>query len=380
MAEDRAGASRSGAGGAAGRGRLARVARLADCFAWPLRTSHYVELVNPRWSSHALRATVEEVWDETPDARTLRLRPGRGWRGHRAGQHVRLGVPVRGAYCLRTYSISSGPERADGCITITVKAVPSGRVSQHLVREVLPGASLWLGQAQGEFVLPDAGPTRALFVTAGSGVTPVMSMLRSLASRGALSDVVHLHYAPTPADVIFGDELARLANDHPGYRLHLVTTRVPGPAGAERGHFAAAQLETLCPDWRGRDAYACGPQSLLTDVEAHWAGAAPSSRLHVERFRAALAEMPADATGGRVRFARSDREIEADGRTSLLEAAERAGLRPAHGCRMGICHSCSVTLRAGCVRDLRNHTVIDEPGAKVQICVCAAAGDVELEA
>ncbi len=382
MAKDRAGASRSGAGGGSGGrpGRLARAMRLADRFTWPLRTSHYAELVNPRWSSHALRATVEETWDETPDVRTLRLRPGRGWKGHLAGQHVSLGVPVRGAYCLRTYSISSAPERVDGCLTITVKAVPSGRVSQKLVREIQPGASLWLGQAQGDFVLPEAGPTRPVFVTGGSGITPVMSMLRSLAARGALSDVVHLHYVPTPADAIFGAELARLAIDHPGYRLHLVTTRVPGPAGPERGHFAAGQLGALCPDWRDRDAYACGPQSLLTDVEAHWAGSAASSRLHVERFRAALAEIPVDAVGGRVRFALSGREFEADGRTSLLQAAEQAGLRPAHGCRMGICHSCSVTLRAGCVRDLRNHTWTDEPGAKVQLCVCAAASDVELEA
>jgi ferredoxin-NADP reductase len=358
------------------RGRLARIAGLADRFAWPLRTSHYAELVNPRWSSHALRATVLECWDETQGVRTLKLRPGRGFRPHRAGQHVRVGVPVRGAYCLRSYSISSAPEREDGCLTLTVKAVPSGRVSEHLVREIQPGASLWLGQAQGDFVLPEAGAGRALFVTAGSGITPIMSMLRSLAPRGALSDIVHVHYAKTAADVIFGEELARLAREHPGYRLHLVETRA---AGAGRARFTAAQLGAFCPDFRDRDAYACGPQGLLADVEAHWDRAGLSSRLHVERFRAALAETPEGAAGGLVRFTRSDRELAADGRTSLLRVAEEAGLRPPHGCRMGICHSCSVTLRAGCVRDLRNNTVIDEPGAKVQICVCAAAGDVELE-
>jgi ferredoxin len=75
----------------------------------------------------------------------------------------------------------------------------------------------------------------------------------------------------------------------------------------------------------------------------------------------------------------SGREVEAGGESDLLQVAENAGLSPRHGCRMGICHSCTTTLRRGCVRDLRNGSIIDEPGVKVQICVCAAAGNVDLE-
>ncbi len=361
-------------------GRLpARLAGLADRFAWPLRASHYLELLNPRWTTHALHARVEALRDETCDVRTLTLRPGRGWRSHRAGQHVRLGVPIGGTVHQRTYSISSPPEREDGCITITVKAVPDGRVSGHLVREIQPGARLLLGLPQGDFVLPEAAPVRAVLVSAGSGITPLMSMLRSRASRGDVPDIIHLHYARTARDVIFRDELEALAKEHPRYRLHLITTRGADEPGIT-GRFRGAQLDPLCPDWRQRDAYACGPQGLLADLEAQWRGAALSRRLHTERFHAAFAEAPAGAAGGRVRFARSSREIEADGRTSLLRVAEDAGLRPSHGCRMGICHSCTVTLRSGCVRDLRSNTLTDEPGSRVQICVCAAAGDVELEA
>ncbi len=368
-----------GASRAASGPRGARLSRLADRFAWPLRASHYLELLNPRWATHALRASLAALCDETHGVRTLTLRPGRGWHRHRAGQHVRLGVSIDGIVHVRTYSISSAPEREDGCITITVKAVPDGRVSHHLVREIEPGAQLLLGSPQGDFVLPEAAPVRALFVSGGSGITPLMSKLRSVAARGVVPDIVHLHYARTARDMIFRDELAALAKEHPRYRLHLVTTRATGEAGIA-GHFSAAQLEPLCPDWAERDAYACGPQSLLADLEAHWRSAALSRRLHVERFRAPLADTQADTAGGRVRFARSNREIEIDGRTSLLRAAEDAGLHPPHGCRMGICHSCTVTLRAGCVRDMRNDTLTDEPGSRVQICVCAAAGDVELEA
>src|SRR6478672_8848954 len=129
-----------------------------DALAWPLRTSHYLELVNPLWTTHALQARVEEVWDETADARTLTLKPGRNWRAHRAGQHMRVGVPIGGMQYTRTYSISSAPERDDECITITVKVIAGGRMSQHLVRQIKPGDYLPIGIPQGDFVLPESMP------------------------------------------------------------------------------------------------------------------------------------------------------------------------------------------------------------------------------
>ncbi len=361
------------------RSPLSGLTALTDLFASPLRTSHYLELVNPLWTTHKLQARVVSVWDETASARTLMLRPGRHWRSHRAGQHVRLGVPVGGMHHTRTYSISSPPERDDECITITVKAMAGGRVSQHLVRNVAPGSYLALGLPQGDFMLPDAVPMRPLFVTAGSGITPIASMLRSYAARANLPDVVHLHYAPHPYDVIFGAELNRLAEDHPRYRLALVYTRELGEASSRQRHFTARQLDDVCPDWRGRDAYACGPQGLLAALEAHWRQAGLARRLHVERFHAPWAELPAEVAGGRVRFGRSGLETPTDGRMNLLRVAEDAGLNPPHGCRMGICHSCDARLVSGCVRDLRTGAVVNEPGHTVQICINAAAGDVELD-
>ncbi|MEW6268087.1 MAG: ferredoxin reductase [Thermodesulfobacteriota bacterium] len=350
---------------------------LADGFAWPLRASHYLELVNPLWSAHAVRARVLEATRETADARTLTLRPGRGWRRHRAGQLVSVGVTIDGARHVRTYSISSAPERTDGRITITVKAVPGGRVSRHLVHELEPGAYVDLGVPQGDFVLPEAMPVRPLFVTAGSGITPVMSMLRSFAARDGVPDVVHVHYAPHAEHVIFRDELAALARRFPRYRLHVLATR--GEGGSRR-RFSAATLDELCPDWRRRDVWACGPESLLDAVETEWTAAGLEHRVHVERFHARLAEPPAQAAGGRVRFSRSGVTVDADATTTLLRAAEGAGLRPAHGCRIGICHSCTARLAAGCVRDVRSNRRVDEPGAMIQLCVSAASGDVEVEA
>lgn len=349
---------------------------LADMFTYPLRHSHYLALLNPLWTRHVCMAQVESVWDETADTRTLTLRPGRGWRSHRAGQYVRVGVPVDGKRHTRTYSISSAPARSDGCITVTVKAIKDGTVSQHLARQVKVGAYLPLGEAEGDFVLPDAVPVRPLFITAGSGITPVMSMLRNYVSEyGQVPDIVHMHYAPHALDVIFGQELEQLRASEPHYHLSTFYTRTAGAGGA---HFSAGQLEIACPDWREREIWACGPASLLDALEAHWQQAGLSRRLHVERFRArVLANVPGNA-GGRVLFAGSKVEVKSDGGTSLLRMAEDAGLNPAHGCRMGICHACDATLTKGCVRDMRTGALSADPGDTVQLCVCAPVGDVEL--
>ena len=356
---------------------------VTDMFAFPLRTSHYVELVNPLWSTHKLQARVEAVWDETRDARTVTLRPGLNWRGHRAGQHVRVGVPVEGKHYTRTYTISSPPERDDGCFTITVKAIDGGRISHHIVRNLKVGDYLPVGLPQGDFYLPDAQPVLPLFITAGSGITPAMSMLRSLIAQQRLPDTVHLHYAPHRFDVVFGKELEQLAAKHERYNLFMQFTRdideAPDAAQAGAGYFSAAQLAAACPDWREREVYACGPPALLAALTEHFEEAGRGAHLHIERFRAEFARVPADAVGGKVRFAKSSAEVEADSNTSLLRVAEDAGMNPPHGCRMGICHTCNTTLLSGCVRDLRNGAVINEVGATVQTCVCAAAGDCELD-
>ena len=339
-----------------------RLGEVASLVATPLLPSHYIALVRPLAATHVRQARVEAVHDEVPGVRTLTLRPGRGWRAHRPGQHVQVGVAIEGRLVTRTYSISSAPEREDGCFTITVKA--QGRVSNALVRDVVVGAFVTVALPDGDFVIPEGA--RPLCITAGSGITPVAAMVRSFAARGAMPDLVHVHFAR--GGVIFDEELRTIAIDHPRYRLVTIDT------SHDPRRCSTALLDELVPDWRDRACWACGPQPLLDAL----AGTIDPQLLHVERFVAARAPLPVDARGGRVRFVASGVTTNADGRTSLLQVAEAAGLTPKHGCRMGICHTCDATMTSGCVRDVRTGTLIDEPGARVQLCVCAAAGDVDL--
>jgi stearoyl-CoA 9-desaturase NADPH oxidoreductase len=344
-------------------------------FFTPLLPDDYLELVNPLWSTQELRGRIESVEPETGDAVTIHIKPGWEWPGHDPGQYLRVGVVVDGVHHWRAYSLTSDPERADGRISITPKLYEPGTVSPHLVRQARPGAIVRLGGVEGTFTLPEPPPRRLLFISAGSGITPIMSMLRALDRRGALGDVVHLHSARTPDDVIFGDRLRALDARHPGLTLHVRHT-------AQEGRLVVADhLEELCPDWRERETFACGPAELLDALTDHWDDAGLAERLHMERFQPVVGGRGGgeQGAGGTVRFTRSDVEAQCDGGTPILVAGEEAGADLPFGCRMGICHTCVGQLRAGQVRDLRTGELAGGEGTTIRTCVNAAEGPVEIE-
>jgi stearoyl-CoA 9-desaturase NADPH oxidoreductase len=348
-----------------------RLLEAATTLTTPLLPDDYLGLLNPLWSTRALRGRVTGVRRETADAATLVIRPGRGWAPHRAGEWVRVGVAINGTWQSRTYSVTSPAGRRPGAFTITVKAISGGRVSPHLVHATKPGTVLRLDRPQGEFCLPGSLPRGVLFLTGGSGITPVMGMLRTLAAAGDLPDVVHVHSALHRDDVIFGEELRGLAARHPHYRLHEQHTDVDGL-------FALDRLDEVCPDWRAREVWACGPVGLLDATEKHFAEAALSKRLHIERFQAPVFASP-DAEGGIVTFIKTVRDAEAPAGRPILEVGEAAGIPMPHGCRMGICFTCVAPLRSGQVRDLRTGEVHGDEGDLIQTCVSAAAGPCSID-
>lgn len=339
--------------------------KLAARITTPLLPDDYLRLANPLWSARELRGRIVEVRRETEDSATLVIKPGWGFSfDYQPGQYVGIGLFIDGRWRWRSYSLTSSPVSA-GTITITVKAMPEGFLSTHLVAGVEPGTIVRLAAPQGNFVLPDPAPPSILFLTAGSGITPVMSMLRTLVRRNQIGDIAHLHSAPTEADVMFAAELAALAGAHPGYRLSVRETRAAGRLDLSR-------LDEQVPDWRERQTWACGPEGMLDQATRVWNAAGIGDRLHLERFAVAKAA-PAGA-GGTVTFARSGRSVAADAATSVMDAGEGAGVQMPFGCRMGICQSCVVDLVEGHVRDLRTGEQHD-PGTRVQTCVSAASGD-----
>lgn len=345
--------------------RPGRLMAAVTALTTPLLPEDYLGLVNPLWSTTGLRGKVVERRPETDRATTLRIRPGRGWAPHRAGQYLRIGIEVDGVRRWRTYTLTS-PEGGRE-LSITVQAQPGGAVSPYLALEVPVGTIVHLEPPAGEFVLPDPLPARLLMITGGSGITPVMAMLRTLADQDRRPDVVMVHSAPTPDEVIFGAELRELARTHPGLRLVERHTDLDG-------RLKLAELDQICPDWADREAFVCGPSGLLDAAEAHWAD--QSDRLHRERFTPP-ARQPG-GTGGTVAYG-TEAVVSLDGETSLLEAGEAAGLALPSGCRMGICFGCVLSLREGQVRDLRTGQVHGEPGDLVQTCISGASGAARLD-
>ncbi|MDK3255176.1 ferredoxin reductase [Blastococcus capsensis] len=346
-----------------------RVLKFAELVTTPLLPVDYLDLFDPLRSGAALRGRIEAVQPETRDAATIVIRPGRDWLPHVPGQYVRIGIDVDGVRQWRAYSITSILDRADGCFTITVKAIPDGKVSNYLVRRARPGTIIQLDQATGEFCLPEQAPAKALFVTAGSGITPVMGILRNSAEQ--LTDTVLVHSSPTADDVVFGDELRRLAAEG---RIRLIEQHTD-----TAGMLDARSIAELVPDLHERATWACGPVGMLEALEEHWAEAGLADRLYTERFRPRIL---VTGEGGTVTFTKNGTTIEADGATPILDAAEDAGVLMPSGCRMGICFGCVLPMREGAVRDLRNGeitTAAPGDGVLIQTCISAAAGACDID-
>ncbi len=337
----------------------------------PLLPDDYLELINPLWSTQELRGRIERIDREAGHAVTICIRPGYKWEGHQPGQYLRVGVVVDGVFHWRAYSLTSDPDRPDGWISITPKLVEEGKVTPFLVREARPGAVVRLGGVEGDFVLPDPPPERILFISAGSGITPIMSMLRALDRQESVEDVVHLHSARRADDVIFGDRLSDLDARRESYRLHIQET---GTAG----RISPDDLDRLCPDWEERETFASGPGDMLDALAEHHESRGALERLRMERFQPKLG-VAEEGEGGTIAFTRSEAEAESDGSKPILVAGEEAGLDLPFGCREGICHTCIGKLCSGRIRDLRNGKISGSEGEMIRTCINAPEGPIEIE-
>lgn len=347
-----------------------------DLLAGPAGLDGYLEQIRPTWAIRDCRAEVVRVERTTPDSVTLSLRANRAWRGFRAGQFLQIGVEIDGARRTRCYSPASAA-RGGRDLEISVKSHPEGLVSNHLIESARPGMVVALAQAEGDFHLPENRPDRTLLISGGSGVTPVMSMLRTLCAEDHRAPVTFLHFAPDPVRAVYREELERIQHRHPNVKLVRSYTRANG-AGEADGHLSAELLRRTEPRFAEAETFACGPPALLDTVRELWSAEGLESRLHVESFVPPTLAPPSGIPEGQIHFGESDLRIENSG-APLLEQAEGAGLTPASGCRMGICHTCTCRKQAGVVRNLATGEVSSDDEEDIQICVSAPVGDVVVE-
>ncbi len=338
---------------------------LVDLLVGPHGIDRYLELIRPELTISEARARIVSVERQTARSVTLRIRPNSAWSGFQAGQFIRVGVEIDGVRRTRTYSPASSQYLADDLLELTISFLPDGLVSSYLRREN-PGGTVYLGAAEGQFMLPARRPERLALVSGGSGVTPVMAMLRTLCHEGHAGEVTFIHYGRTRSDWLYERQVRELAASYPNIRPEYIATREGG------AHFSRPALGLSA------DAHVavCGPPRLIDAVREAWADA--PERVITETFTPptlAVGDTPADGT---LRFTQTGTTVPITTGT-LLEQAEAAGVAPEFGCRMGICHTCTCRKTAGAVRNVLTGEVSDEENESIQLCISVPAGDVALE-
>jgi len=335
-----------------------------------------LERINPMWIRAYTPARVEQIIQETADTRTLVLKPSRRWSGFRAGQHVTICVDVNGVRRHRTFSLSSSPMfwQQQGRVTLTIKRLPGGRVTNWIHEELDTGSVIGLGEAFGDFLVPEPAQP-VLFIAGGSGITPVLSQLETMAGTDYRAPVTLLYFVRTADDVIARKKLQALSARYSALSLHIITTH----EGESPRYLCDADLDSI-PGLKSRQVYLCGPRGLM-DLARDLVNqrGVDDTAIHSTYFSAPQADLGDEALGGQVRFAGSDAEASSQGDATLLDIAEATGLSPRHGCRMGICHQCSCRKTSGTVINRLTGQASGPGEENIQICISVPRGPVSLD-
>lgn len=350
---------------------------LAQAMATPHSVDRYLQALNPRWSVDTVHATVTDVVPQTRDMVSLVLKPNWNWAGFAAGQFVQLGIDIDGVRHSRCFSPANSVHRPDGHIELCVKAHADGFVTRYLLDNAAVGMHCTLSPAMGDFRLPERRLERVLLISGGSGITPVLAMLRTLLDEAHTGQITFLHYARSAQDLPYADVLAAIEDANTNVEVIRVFTDVPD-GGDANGFFSQQQIADLVPDYADAETFLCGPPGLMDAVSAHWKEVGATNRLHSERFSLTPAPRADASPAGDVHFAKSERFATNTG-DSLLEQAEAAGLRPQSGCRMGICATCTCRKTSGVVRNLQTGQLSGPGEESIRICISAPEGDVTLD-
>ncbi|AFA71349.1 putative ferredoxin oxidoreductase, NAD/FAD-binding protein [Gordonia polyisoprenivorans VH2] len=280
------------------------------------------------------------------------------------GQFLTIGVTIDGRTVQRCYSISSPPTRPD-TLSISVKRKTGGHVSNWLHDNMTPGMTMTASGPLGRFSYMGKGAERYLFISAGSGITPIMSMIRAATDgttsgpyrSGEHTDIVFIHSARTLEDIPFRTELEQLSVAHPGLDVAFALTRahLDDPSATAPRRLDAATLLRMCPDLADREVFLCGPGQFRSGVRsALIASGASLAHIHEESFGFVLpTPTDDDGPGITVDFTRRARRVNVTAGSSILAAAAAAGVTLPSTCGVGLCGSCKVTKVSGDV--VMNH-------------------------
>lgn len=330
-----------------------------------------------------LSLTCAALIDEVAGIRTFRLTSDRAV-AHLPGQALVLQVPLASGAVWRTFTISGGD---DGTLDLTIKAQAPGGATDWLHQNLTPGTRIMARSPRGHFTLAQRGSAPLALISAGSGATPMIAMLRHLALTDPMADVAWFHSARAPDQVLFAAELARLQKIMPNLTVSVsVSQPAPGWFGY-RGRISRDLMAAAMPDLGRREVFCCGPQGFMTEARLiHAAEGGARGEFHTESFGGAqpVAIDPAPATapdgpGFAMQVAGRVLQIRAD--ESVLQASLRHGVIIPCGCGEGMCGTCMVKLVSGQISTAPNGGITPEEQARGYILACSsrALSDLAVE-
>lgn len=345
--------------------RTAWLKPLNDPQAW----NSILQLVNPLWSITRTQAKVLRVESECPGVISLYLKPNRLFKGFKAGQHISLELEVDGKRKSRTFSISNAPQ-TNGVIRLTIKINPNGWASKA-ASQLKPGQIVGLGHASGNFT-PEKSNQPVLLIAAGSGITPIMSMLLHWSKQKEKPNAILLMSFRSPELMIFSQELETLAQQWP----ELV---IKPHFSQQSGHFSIEQLPLLVTDYADRQTYLCGPSGLMDSVSDWYQAQNLSQQLKKEQFGQWQFFIDEDAESFSIYHNAQQANFSALRGQSLLEAAEENGLNPKNGCRRGICMTCQCKKKSGVVHNHLTNITSSDGEEWIQLCISTPLSNIQLD-
>lgn len=317
------------------------------------------EKINPVWAWKKVKASIVDVQMLSSDFYQIELQPNHNFRADafHAGQSILVTVVIAGVREQRSYSVVK--ITANGHVVIAVKR--QGKVSNALTRLAV-GSVVEISQVQGDFTL-SSSQQPILLLASGSGITAIYSLLQQ-AIHQKVSQIDLIYFA---RDDAFHSELQQLAEQHPQFQYHHFNTL------AQKQHLTAELLESIVADFKQRQSYACGAKGMMQSLNQIYQDLDISKQLKQEYFQVVVDE---NAAVQPVVFLRAQQQFEA--KTNLLESAEQAGLRPAHGCRMGICNTCTCTKVSGSTKNLLTGEIDHDSNSQIKLCISQAVSPVTI--
>lgn len=334
-----------------------------------------LEVWMPEKSLITSKAKVEKISLEREDVLSIVLSPDKKWKGFIPGQFIQVEIEINGVMFKRIFSISSGIQefRQKGQIRLSIQRQAFGKVTSYLFENLKAGAYINISEAMGSFTLEDKTENLILMIAGGVGITPILSMLKSFENENL--SIVLLYYSTTERPHLFKEELLDVVFNNENISVININSD-------SKGFFSTEHLVEICPDYKNRLIYLCGPEAMDKHVRKVLAeNNYDTSKIFSEAFTAQKPFNPEKKEVKQVAIdlEKSKKSLIVSNDKTILELLENNGQQPTYGCRMGICNQCSCKKVSGVVFNHHDNNISGTGEEYIKICSTIPMGDIKIE-